>query len=253
MTARPHRILLLVFLALFEGLSVRAVAQTPEQIPEVRLRFLFLDETAGAYSLQTGHSFRQLSATPYAISNPLTAAPGDKLELYKELPATDPAEAGRGKTVRVKIAAVTVPAVPAALVVLTPRPAAPGSGGAPVYDVAFYDGSFPEKSVRIINLGRAAMAARFGDEQALVPPGTARVLSPATDGRNRVFAKIAVQAAAGWTLLSDSITVVRPDERLTGVLVYSPSGLRYAYTSAEIAENGPPPPGHFWLTYGETN
>ncbi len=228
-----------------------AFAQPPE-IPEVTLRFLFLDESPGAYQLQTGASYRRLSSAPYVISKPVVAKPTDKLKIFKDDLIPDPLT---GKKARAQIATVTPPAdTTDALVVITPRPVEAGSTLAPVYEVNFIKNdpaSFIPGSVRILNLGRAAMAAGFGAPPVIVPSGSVQVVQPVTDARHRFFSRIAIQTAEGWRSLYDTIMVVRPNERITGVFVYSASGLRYTYTEAEIAENGPPPPGHFWLTYSD--
>jgi hypothetical protein len=240
-------------LAALPGLSIVASrAHAKEPSPEITLRFLFLDETPGAYSLKLGATYRQVSATPYMIGGPVTTEQADRLELYKDGPP-DPAT---GKPLRLKIATLNAPAdTSSALVVITPRPPAPGTT-TPVYTTAFFDNdprAFPPRSIRILNLGQAPMAAQFGSAQVITQPGASQIIQPTVDPRNRVFGKIAVQTPTGWELLYNRITVLRSDERVTGVFVYSPSGLRHTYTSREIEENGPPPPGHFWLTYGETS
>lgn len=256
MSPRPHSLPVIAALVLlgFLLLSAASRAQSNQPVPDVRLRFLFLDESEGSYSLKSSQtSYIQLSTTPYVISRSVTVKADARVEIYKVFPAPAPAD---GRTVRIKIATLTPPAGSVeSFVVITPRPTTPDAT-TPVYDVSFFESnpeSIPTRSIRIINLGHASMAAMFGEGQTVVAPGSSQVIQPATDRRNRVFGKIAVQTAAGWKLLFDNITVVRPDERVTGVLVYSPSGLRHTYTAAEIAENGPPPPGHFWLTYAARN
>ncbi|HEY9249526.1 MAG TPA: hypothetical protein VIO38_10355 [Rariglobus sp.] len=228
-------------------------AAAPESPPETSLRFLFLDETPGAYSLKLAREFRVLSTSPYQIGSPVLAKPASHLELYKDGPAPDPLT---GRITPVKIATVTVPDnISSSLVVLTPQATEPGSVAPPVYDIAFFNtdpAAFPARSIRILNLGRAALAAQFGDIRAVAQPGTSQVQPLTADRRNRVFSKIAVQTPAGWKLLYDNTLIVRPETRLTGVFVYSPSGLRYSYTPDELAEYGNPPPGHFWLTYADT-
>ena len=246
------RRLFLALSALLLGLILPPVrAQEPP--PDVRLRFLFLDETDGAYSLKTGDTYRRLTTTPYAISPPVLAKPHTQLEIFKDSATPDPVT---GKPVRLKAATVTVPAgTPRSLVVIAPRPAPADPAAAPAWDVAFFNSdpqTFPAKSIRILNLDHVAMAARFGSVHAIVQPGESCILQPDTDRRNRVFARIAVAAGAGWKLLYDNVTILRPGERLTGIFVYSPSGLRYTYTEGELEDRGPPPPGHFWLTYSDT-
>ncbi len=233
-------------------LSSVALAQ-PEPAKPARLRFLFLDETAGHYSLKLGTRHQQVSANPYEISAPFI--PGDlaSLDIYKTLP--DPVT---GVPKPVKIAGVTPPAnTPSALVIVTPRP--PSSPDvAPVYKVELLDTNpalFPAGSIRIINRSPVSMAAQFSDSRVVTTPGETSIIQPATDARRRVLFKIAIQVqqeAGGWQLIQDSITVIRAKERMFGILVYSPGGMKHMLTDAELAEFGPPKPGCFWLTFSDT-
>lgn len=229
-----------------------AHAQSGQPNP-AKLRFLFLDETPGAYSLKLGTTFRQVSSTPYAISQPFQPPTAAPLEVYKTSTVPDPAT---GVKPRIKVAVVTPPAnTSAALVVIAPQPGSDTAGAPPTYSVRFFDNdpnSFPPKSLRILNLGHNQMAAQFGTERALVDPGTFKILRPATDKYNRVVGKVAVSTPPDWKLLYNKMLIIGPEERLTGVFVYSPSGLRHTYTALELAEMGPPPPGHFWLSYTDT-
>lgn len=227
------------------------LAQQPDAPVPPKLRFLFLDETPGAYFVKADKADLQVSANPYEISAPFTPASPGRLELYKAGPAPDPVT---GKTARVKIASFTPPAgTPAAIVVVTPRPPA-DPASAPVYAVEFIDSNpkdFPPGSLRIINRGQVAMAAKFGASEAITPAGETRVIQPTIDARHRTFFKIAIQLredAGGWRLLQDSLAIIRPDERMIGILVYSPGGMKHMLTPGELFEFGPPKPGHFWLT-----
>lgn len=215
-----------------------------------RLRFLFLDESAGAYALKVDGRYEPLTSGPYEISQPRFPKDSQPMELYKLGATLDPQT---GKPAVTKVASVTPPTgMTSALVVITPRATDSGSSAKPTYDVDVYDNapeSFPARSIRILNLGHSAMAAQFGDTRSLVKPGETRLVQPSADRRNRIFSKIAVANSDGWKLLYDSITILRPEERMIGVFVYSPTGMRYIYTEQEIAIMGPPPPGHFWLTY----
>lgn len=229
-----------------------AFAQQPEPPKPAKLRFLFIDETPGNYALKLPSGFRQVSANPYEISAPYTPADLKPLDIYKTLPAPE-----TGIPTPTKIATFTPPAnTPSALVIVTPRPAATPDA-APVYQVELIDSNpadFPAGSIRIINRSPVAMAAQFSDSRVLTPPGQIRVVQPATDSRRRVLFKIAIQVEQpdGWQLIQDSITVIRREERMIGVLVHSPGGMRHTYTAAEIAEMGPPKPGNFWLTFSDS-
>lgn len=236
--------------------SVHVRGQTPSSdVPQPpQLRFLFLDETPGAYSVKTnGGAYRQISSSPYAISQPFTPSGLAPLEIYKTGTIPDPVT---GQKPRVKVATVPLPTnTTASLVVLAPPSSSADQTAALNYNVRFFDNdprSFPPKSLRILNLGHSPMAAQFGEERALVEPGASRILRPVTDRYHRIVGKIAVSTPPDWKLLYNKVLIIAPEERLTGVFVYSASGLRHTYTALELAEMGPPAPGHFWLSYSDT-
>ncbi|MEX2606406.1 MAG: hypothetical protein WD708_03595, partial [Kiritimatiellia bacterium] len=72
------------------------------------------------------------------------------------------------------------------------------------------------------------------------------------DHRHRVRARIATRDPEGWQLIDDNIAIVKPTTRMTGLMVFSPSGLRFRFDEYLIATRGPPPPSHVWLTYSDT-
>jgi hypothetical protein len=232
-----------------------ASAQTQSSAPPkpATLRFLFLDETAGAYALKLGENYRQVSSSPYVISPPYIPATLDRMELFKTSSALDPKT---GAPVRVRVAAFTPPAsTTSALVIVTPRPAPAGSAEPPIYDVEFIDSSpstFPGGSLRILNRGQAAMAARLAGEQVTAEPGQTRIITPVADERGRLRILVAVQGADQWRMIDDNVAIVRPDTRLTGLLVYSPTGMKFRLGPYVLAERGDPPPSHVWLTYTDT-
>ncbi len=232
-----------------------AHAQTPPTEPKpARLRFLFLDEKPGAYSLKSGTAQRQISPAPYAISSPITVPAKGRLDIYQLPSVPDPVT---GKKEPVKIVSLTPPAtLTSALVVVTPRPPAAGSTTAPAPDIAYFDTSteaFPPGGIRVINLGRSPLGTRFDKiDPFLLQPGETRIVTPVPDAKNRIVVKIAVSEGESWKLLSNKIAVLKPGQRMTGVFVYSASGLLHTSTSEELAEFGKPNPGHFWLTYTDT-
>lgn len=229
-----------------------AYAQTNQSKP-AKLRFLFLDESPGAYSIKLGTTYRQISSTPYAISQPFQPSNLIPLEVYKTSATPDPVT---GVKPRIKVASIIPPInTPTALVVLSPQSENTDSKSSPTYQIQFFDNdpkSFPARSLRVLNLGHSQMAVQFGAEQAVIEPGASKILQPKTDKYNRAAGKIAVATPTEWKLLYNKILIFPPEARLTGVFVYSPSGLRHTYTALELAERGPPPPGHFWLTYSDT-
>jgi hypothetical protein len=247
---------MLVFAYCAFALGLFAQAPASEAPKPPKLRFLFIDESPGHYSLKLGTAYRQVSANPYEISAPYVPADFKDLDIYKTFPENlDPATA---QPKRIKIASVTPPAnTSSALIIITPRPPATPDA-APVYKVEVIDGNpsrFPPGSIRIINRSPVAMAAQFSDSRVLTAPGEISLVQPAADSRRRILFKIAIQVqqeTGGWQLIQDSITVIRPAQRMVGILVYSPGGMRHTLTAAEIAEMGPPKPGCFWLAYSDT-
>lgn len=231
-----------------------AHAQTPPPEPKpAKLRFLFLDEKPGSYSLKSGPAHRQISPAPYAISAPITVPAKGRLDIYQLSTVPDPVT---GKKEPIKIASITPPAtLTSALVVVTPRPPTPESP-VPAPDIAYFDTStdaFPPGGIRVINLGRSPLGTKFDRiDPFLLQPGETRIVTPVPDAKNRVVVKIAISEGAAWKLLSNKIAVLKPGQRMTGVFVYSASGLLHTYTSEELAEFGKPNPGHFWLTYTDT-
>jgi hypothetical protein len=231
-------------------ISVRA--QQPDTPKPPKLRFLFVDETPGYYSIKPSTTYRQISANPYEISAPFTPADFKPFDVYKTLP--DPVT---GQLKPIKIATVTPPAsTPSALVIITPRPPVDDQTPA-VYNVEVIDSNpndFPAGSIRIINRSPVAMASQFSDSRIVTPASGISLIKPVTDSRHRALFKIAIQVqqeAGGWRLIQDSITVIRPAERMVGILVYSPGGMRHMMSADEIAEMGPPKPGCFWLTFSD--
>jgi len=235
-------------------LPARAQTPPPDEPKPANLRFLFLDETPGGYSIKAGASFRQISSAPYAISPPVVVQPKSHYEIYQTAPLPDPVT---GKKEQVKLAVIAPPPrIVSALVVVKVTPPPPDSKGPPRCDVTYFDTdvhAFPLGSVRVINLGRAPLGTQFNKDAAFqLQPGETRIVKLSPDDKNRVVAKIAVSEGNAWRLLSNKIAILGPSQRMTGVFIYSASGLLHTYTAEEIAEFGKPNPGHFWITYTDT-
>jgi hypothetical protein len=233
---------------------LRAQTPPPEEPKPANLRFLFLDENPGAYAIKSSTGLRPISSAPYAISQPVIVQPKTRFEIYQTLPVTDPVT---GKKKSIKLGVIAPPAgIVSALVVVKVISAPPDSGESPHCDLTYFDTSieaFPAGSIRAINLGRASLGIQFDKTAALqLQPGETRIVSPTPDSKNRVVVKIAVSEGDAWKLLSNKIAILKPGQRMTGVFVYSPSGLLHTYTAEELAEFGKPKPGHFWLTYTDT-
>ncbi len=234
--------------------AILSTVHAQEEPPKIRLRFLFLDETAGAYSIKTTDGYIPLSDTPYAISQPVTVSSKVPLQVFKEKPAQGDDKDSKPK--RRKIAVVTIPGeITAALVVLTPVPSE-DPARSPPYSISFIDDSpdaFPSKTIRVVNLTPSVtLATLFGTDPVLTEPGASHVVHPVIDTKNRVRTKVAIKTTPdGWEAIYDSILMLHPHERMTCVCVYSPSGMKHTYTALELAQYGNPPPRYVWLTYSD--
>lgn len=224
--------------------------------PPVQVRLLFLDESRGeGYSVKLEEGFQKVSSYPYAISNAVLQPPGAELEVYKNLPIPPPDPARNPDDPaplppRVKIATVHVPdSTSAVLAVIRP-----GSQPAKT-QVDLYNSDpekFPPNTIRVINLGNANMGISINGQVEQIARGNSIVFKPTPDPKNRVIARLAQQGVDEWKVIYDSVLILPPGKRITGVVVFSPSGMRHTYTQLEIEEFGAPQPRHQWLSYTET-
>ena len=241
-----------LFFCLCLLLPLAALAQkggTPPPEP-LRVRFLFLDESPGAYAVKTGARLHDLGASPYAISAPVALPPGAGIELHKLLP--DPAT---GTPIQTRVLQQEPPAgLTHALAVVLPVPATT-AGASPTYRVRFYDidpEKTPPRSIRVLNLSPLPMAARFGETQIEIAPGGQQLVRPSFDRRNRVRSFVASRAGAEWRMIFNSFLSLQDDVRMTGIMIHSASGMIHTYTEAELAAYGRPQPGCFWLTFSDS-
>jgi len=230
--------------------ALPASAQTEDPPPPARIRFLFLEETPGRYSLQMGKEIHQLTAAPYVISPAITPTDLRELQIFKNGNTRNPET---GEYPRVQVATLIPPNQSGtALIILRPDPNIPN--GIPfLMEVIDSDPkAWPVGSIRIFNRGQVNMAADIGGKMVIVRPNAHIVIPAVGDHRHRIRARIATQDPDGWQLIDDSIAIVRPEGRLTGLMIFSPSGLRFRYGDDFIEQRGPPPPRHVWLTYSDT-
>lgn len=217
-----------------------------ETFTKVDLRFIFLDESPGAFEVKVDGDYVQVSSHPYAISQPVRVTPRVQLPVYKKVNTPEGEK-------RVSVANVSVDGDTASvLAVLAPRNR--GGANSASYGVHYFKSNpsdFPEGSLRVLNLGRAPVALAFGQEAIVIEPGETHVMTPRPDRKNRFFARVAEKTNNGWKILYDNVSMMRPGERMTGVFVYSPSGMRHTFTEAELEVMGDPPPSHYWLSYSE--
>lgn len=245
-----HKTTNIVFIACALFLSGAWAMADQEQIP-IDLRFLFLEESFSRFEVTANSDQHSVSSYPYAISPPVAFSTRSGLEVYRSGQPRDESS----EPERTRVARLSPPSEKTSvLAVMAPRRDMSGNGDP--YGVIFYEddiSSFPVRSVRVINLGKTSIAVALGKEYELLEPGDSKVIFPQPDSKNRIFARVAEWDSPAhpehWNILYDSVMMLRPGERITGVIVHSPSGLRHTYTADEIADFGEPKPGHFWLTY----
>ncbi len=225
-----------------------SVSAAAAQTAAVAVRVLFLDESDAAYVIKENGEYRSVSSYPYAISSPFDVEPDRPCDVYKEIHFLD--DSGEAHTRYEAIAQVKVSdTVESVLVVI----AATASGE---YILTYYeDGEedFPAGTVRVINLGHLPIAASVGSGIFSIAPQEVQFMQPKLDHKRRFFTRVAEKESEQWNILYDDVSVMRSNERMTGIVVYSPSGMRHTYTESEIIEYGPPPPGHYWLSYTDTS
>jgi len=245
-------------ICMLHAVSAQALSAVPTQasdrVESVELSFLFLDESPGAFYLKTAGGYELLSKSPYAVAGSKTFRLGAPIEIYKEVPATpSPASTNEteAKKKRIQIAGFTAPdQFAAGLAVLAPESQTNGNGR---FKVLFYDA--PEKNsnngvIQLINLGRTSMAVALGDMRLTLEPGETRIMNASTDARNRLKVQIADKLQGEWKLIERRVLFLAAGERMTGVIVYSPSGMKHLYSQKELLMlGGTPPPAHAWLQF----
>lgn len=209
----------------------------------MQLRFLFLDESRGAYFLKQADGEKRVSAAPYSISQPVNVSLGQPLEILR-------AKSSRKNDARQKILTLNAPRQgTSALVVVQPD-----ASNASSYDYVILETGSEDKTpqtLRVFNLGVSDTAIVIGDAKAQLAAGNTTLLKLNPDAKHRVIAKVGEKTQDGWRMLYDGVIALRPEQMMTAVIVYSPTGMRHTYTEQEIIEFGEPEPGHFWLTYVE--
>lgn len=231
---RPN--ILTLMLSLLGVIPLSAQSET-----SIDLRFLFLDESRSAYYLQTDDKTVRLSAAPYAISSPVRATYGQTLEILQ-------AQSSRKSEAHNKILSLQAPDEGlSALVVISRDNKDDKSFSYKILETDNADRA--PQSLQIFNLGLTETAVVIDQARALIPPGEVRMMNMHPDHKHRVMTKVGEKTSEGWRMLYDGVIALRPEQSMTAVIVYSPTGLRYTYTKQEIQEFGEPEPGHFWLTF----
>lgn len=244
------------------GLHARANAGGT--LARVELRFIFLDDQPATYTLQVEGNrgervdTRTMTVEPYTISPPLAVLAGQKIRVARsdagtaEQPAAQ-GQNGKDSDGRNEASVIGDFNAPDASRLIVMHPAARNEAGH-WRSLSFPDDteSFPKGSIRVINLSDAPAVGAFGNEGVQLAPGEARIIHPRLDARQRTRTRIGVlknaDSADGRKIIYNSITSIANGQRVTGVLVYSPSGLSFTYTDTQLEELDPLPADYFWLT-----
>ncbi len=233
----------LILCLVFNAFCVVAKAQ----VSPVQVRVLFLDESKTAYFIKEGDGYQSVSPYPYSISPAFEVSPRSPREVFKEVKFVD--DSGEERSRYVEIAQIEVEGDASSVLAVV------AFKGSDQYQVRYYsenEDEFPSGTVRVINLGQKPIAASVGGGVFPLVPGEAKLMEPKLDHKRRFFTRVAEKDSEQWNILYDDVTILRANERMTGLVVYSPSGMRHTYTESEILEYGPPPPGHYWLSYSDS-
>jgi hypothetical protein len=232
---------------------VAATNQDSDVIESVDLCFLFLDESSGSFYLKTESGYELLSKSPYAVASPKTFRPNEPIEIYKELAATELPSDTESETNarRIKIAEFAAPDQFSAGLAVLAQPSQTSENSR--FKVRFYEA--PEKNpnngvIQLINLGYTSIAVALGDARIVIEPGENKEIAASTDARNRLNVQVADKLNGEWKLIERRVVFLGPGERMTGVIVYSPSGMKHLYSKEELLLlGGTPPPAHAWLRF----
>tara|TARA_R100000027_G_scaffold2734_9_gene2704 strand:- start:2805 stop:3548 length:744 start_codon:yes stop_codon:yes gene_type:complete len=220
--------------------------ETAEPTP-VEVRILVVDEVGEGFALNRGEQEIIVCNHPYEISRPVRFLGGDRLELSTVAYRKD--EDGELEAEFSRVGSITVPeGSESVLIVFLPNKNRTEYFGRIYKDS---DANFPFGSLRVINLSPSAIAFAAGGDREFLESGEVIVVSPEVDRKNRFLLKVADKKSDEWNILLNSVEVLRPSDRITGLVIYSPSGMRHTMTSAEIRMFGEPKPGNYWIDFRE--
>jgi hypothetical protein len=224
-------------------------------LSKVDLWFLFLDESEGSFYIKTDGGFELLSGAPYSVTNTRSFLPGTSIEIYKDLrmQVDDTLNSEDEQRQRkAKVADLMVPSnLESALVVLAP--VSTGPNGMPIFKERYFEEPLIDSasgSIQLINLGVSRTAAALGTERVVLEPGEVKTIKAPTDSRNRLKVQVADDLDGKWKVIERRVVFLSPGELLTGVFVYSASGMKHSYSRSELLSMGKdPPPCHAWLQF----
>jgi hypothetical protein len=227
-------------------------AVVPDKAVPTKLRFVFLNETPGAYTIAVGAEKPiPLVANAFAISAPVIIPAGEKIKVFRQTPKANPVQVAELST---------RPELTTALIVMSAKPDhAPAKKGDKTPESLYKDTwiddtatGFTAGQIRIINLAPTPARVTFVANAHTIEPEGTLIVTPVWDDRGRARTLVETKQAAKWTTIYDNITSHRVGERVTAVIVHSDKGLSFSYTAHEVATFGTPPAGDFWLIYTDS-
>jgi hypothetical protein len=221
-----RRVVLLGLLVL--GTSIRAADTGP------LLRFMSWETPATDLFLVTGKELKPLNIPAYNVSSPVALPVGAvEVRLAKKVVT---AEAGETAVV-VAQAMLPESAVGALVVLLPPTPDAPAESRRLL---VFPDSpaDFPAKSIRLINLSGNNSAVRIAGDDHTVPFGKSKITPMTLDRLGRCLVTAAVVDGGSWKVVYKDMLAPEPTQRVTLLLVYSPTGAGTSMSYDEILAGG---------------
>jgi hypothetical protein len=210
----------LLFLVLLSASLLKAAAEAPPAV----FRLLTLVPADGLFIDDARGASRAVTVSSNRFSPPIPAPRGGMIELYRLVPAPDPA----APPLREVAVRTNVPTTPGAetLVVLLPRDGAPDPAvlrsplRAMIIDASL--AAHPLGQMRVFNLSSREAALQLEGETAPIPRARSTLLGiPAVA---RPWLSTAVFGTEGWQRVGGGPLTVRPGHRLTLFIVDAPPG-----------------------------
>lgn len=238
---------IIVWLFVLSLLNGYLFGQGSDEETPVDVRILVVDEVGEGFAVNAGEQEVIVCNHPYEISRPVRYWGGDQLELSQVAYRVN--DDGETEPDFSLAGSIVIPEDASSILVVF----LPNKDRSEYYGKIYADSDsdFPYGSLRVINLSPSAIAFAAGGDRQFLESGEIAVVSPEVDRKNRLFLKVADKKSDEWNILLNSVEVLRPSDRITGVVVYSPSGMRHTMTSTEIRMFGEPKPGNYWIDFRE--
>ncbi len=211
----------------------------------VEVRFFALEDLPSSLFLKDGARLIPVDLPVLALSARHSLESAPVVELYDGKPTAErPGPAAR----------IALPAgATQLLIVLGRTPSAAAEDALLFSGTAFAEdeASYPDGSLRVLNLTGASLAVDVAGEQGVLAPGQIRLMQPQPDAKRRVRVRAAYQRDGSWNLLNKGLFALMPSTRATCIAVYSATGMAHA-VPVEQREASLSRPGLHWLTFTDS-